>query len=111
MISPDFGGIVPDQYLSNRLKDKDYVDPRNSLVFWARPPDEVLSLAMRIQAIIKEVMPCKIPIIQYAGRGANEGWSNVAHAAGGHAYHRPRSGSLRYHGGSHGARQQISTYH
>lgn len=73
MISPDFEGIVPDQYLSNRLKDKDYVDPRNSLVFWARPPEEVLSLAIRIQAIIKEVMPCRIPTIRYAGRGANEG--------------------------------------
>lgn len=65
--------MVPDQYLSNRLKDEEYVDPRNSLVFWARPPEEVLSLATKIQAIIKEVMPCKIPIIQHAVRTANEG--------------------------------------
>lgn len=56
---------MPDQYLSNRLKDKDYVDPRNSLVFWARPPEEVLNLATRIQAIIKEVMPCKVPTLYY----------------------------------------------
>ena len=65
MISLDFEGIVPDQYLSNRLKDKDYVDPRNSLVFWARPPEQVLNLATRIQAIIKEVMPCKVPTLYH----------------------------------------------
>ena len=73
MISRDFGGVLPDQYLSNRLKDEEYVDPRNSLVFWARPPEKVLNLATKIQTIIKEVMPCKIPIIQHAGRSANEG--------------------------------------
>lgn len=73
MISSNFGGVVPDQYLSNRLKDEEYVDPRNSLVFWARPPEEVLSLAKKIQAIIKEIMPCKIPTNRYSGRDADEG--------------------------------------
>lgn len=73
MISPAFGGVVPDQYLSNRLQDDEYVDPRNSLVFWARPPEKVLTLATKIQAIIKEVMPCKIPATQYAEPGTNEG--------------------------------------
>ncbi|KAL1881428.1 hypothetical protein VTK73DRAFT_3946 [Phialemonium thermophilum] len=55
-LSPDFKELIIDPFLL-RLEDKDvepcFRDPRNCLVFWARPPDHIVKLAVHIQALLK----------------------------------------------------------
>lgn len=56
-----FSGFTIDPILSKMQDTKrpDYVDHRNSLVFWARPPPHVLDLAGKMQQSLEEIMPCK----------------------------------------------------
>ncbi|CAM1501073.1 Fc.00g102350.m01.CDS01 [Cosmosporella sp. VM-42] len=59
-LSTEFKELVIDQHLL-RLEDQTiepgFRDPRNCLVFWARPPDHVVRLAAKIQEMLKEVAP------------------------------------------------------
>ncbi|KFZ16755.1 hypothetical protein V502_04921 [Pseudogymnoascus sp. VKM F-4520 (FW-2644)] len=60
LISPTFPGLILDGILLRRIDPSvspGYVDPRNSLVFWGRPPPHVRTLAATIQAKLKEVSP------------------------------------------------------
>ena len=57
MLAEDFEGLQPDQILSKRLYEPDYVDPRNCLVFWARPTLAVRNLVARCQQELQAVHP------------------------------------------------------
>ncbi|CAG8949838.1 hypothetical protein HYFRA_00004164 [Hymenoscyphus fraxineus] len=60
LLAPDFSGLILDPILQ-RLEDPTiepgYVDPRNCLVFWARPPTHIRSLVDRIQKELTGVAP------------------------------------------------------
>ena len=54
MLSPDFSGFIIDDVLHKLIDSaKDpgygYVDPRNCLVFWARPPGRIRGLVGWLQ--------------------------------------------------------------
>lgn len=59
-LSPDFKGVLVDPFLL-RLERPDvepgFADPRNCLVFWARPPEHVLKLAGHLQSLLKKAAP------------------------------------------------------
>ncbi|KFY59124.1 hypothetical protein V497_04508 [Pseudogymnoascus sp. VKM F-4516 (FW-969)] len=60
ILSPTFPGLILDGILLRRVDPSvspGYVDPRNSLVFWGRPPPHVRELATTIQDKLKEVSP------------------------------------------------------
>ncbi|KAM0415742.1 hypothetical protein ACHAPT_013290 [Fusarium lateritium] len=56
----NFKELIIDQYLL-RLEDQTvepgFRDPRNCLVFWARPPDHVIRLAAKLQELLKQAAP------------------------------------------------------
>ncbi|KAI5204652.1 hypothetical protein E4T42_01040 [Aureobasidium subglaciale] len=58
--SPDFTGVTVDTILA-RLEDQTiepgFADPRNCLVFWARPPPHVKSVIAEVQKRLKAVAP------------------------------------------------------
>ncbi|KAI5210050.1 hypothetical protein E4T39_00477 [Aureobasidium subglaciale] len=58
--SPDFTGVTIDTILA-RLEDQTiepgFEDPRNCLVFWARPPPHVKSVIAEVQKRLKKVAP------------------------------------------------------
>lgn len=58
--SPDFAGVTIDPILL-KLEDQaiepGYRDPRNCLVFWARPPQAVKDLIAEVQRRLKPVAP------------------------------------------------------
>ncbi|OJD37150.1 ureidoglycolate hydrolase [Diplodia corticola] len=60
LLSPDFAGVMIDPILL-RLEDPSiepgYVDTRNCLVFWARPPPKVKALVKACQDKLKDVVP------------------------------------------------------
>ncbi|KAK0733321.1 ureidoglycolate hydrolase [Lasiosphaeria miniovina] len=58
-LSSEFKGLNLDPVLL-RIEDPEepgFQDPRNCLVFWARPPDHVLTLASHVQALLKNAAP------------------------------------------------------
>lgn len=59
-LSSDFKEVLIDPFLL-RLEDPSiepgFTDPRNCLVFWARPPEHVLKLANYLQSLLKEAAP------------------------------------------------------
>ncbi|KAH8878632.1 hypothetical protein GQ53DRAFT_789770 [Thozetella sp. PMI_491] len=59
-LAPDFKELIIDPFLL-RLEDKTvepgFQDPRNCLVFWARPPDHILKLAIHLQQKLRSVAP------------------------------------------------------
>ncbi|OBT96282.1 transport between ER and Golgi ATPase protein [Pseudogymnoascus verrucosus] len=60
LLSPTFPGLILDGILLRRVDptiSPGYIDPRNSLVFWGRPPPHVRTLAATIQAKLKEISP------------------------------------------------------
>lgn len=61
-LSPDFSELVIDPVLL-RLENPDiepgFQDPRNCLVFWARPPDHIVKLATHLQALLKKAAPSR----------------------------------------------------
>lgn len=64
LLSPTFPGLILDGILLRRVDptvSPGYVDPRNSLVFWGRPPPHVRTLAAAIQAKLKEISPRTYP--------------------------------------------------
>ncbi|KAH7058795.1 RNA ligase/cyclic nucleotide phosphodiesterase [Macrophomina phaseolina] len=60
LLAPDFSGVMIDPILL-RLEDPSiepgFVDTRNCLVFWARPPDKVKALVKACQEKLKAVVP------------------------------------------------------
>ncbi|KAF2147528.1 uncharacterized protein K452DRAFT_314659 [Aplosporella prunicola CBS 121167] len=60
LLAPEFEGVVVDPILK-RLEDPTiepgFVDPRHCLVFWARPPQKVRTLAAEVQKKLSEVVP------------------------------------------------------
>lgn len=62
ILDPTFFGWVLDPYLRNLdgpLKDSSYKDPRNCLVFWARPPVKLRALIHDIQQKLLTIAPCQ----------------------------------------------------
>ena len=60
MLAPDFPGVNIDPILlrlENPSIEPGYVDPRNCLVFWARPTEKVKSLINRVQQELLTVAP------------------------------------------------------
>lgn len=60
LLSPDFTGFIIDPILEKLLYSKDYpgyVDPRNCLVFWGRPPRRIRDLVGDIQRRLLETAP------------------------------------------------------
>ncbi|KAL3424048.1 hypothetical protein PVAG01_03329 [Phlyctema vagabunda] len=60
LTSPDFAGVIIDPILA-RLEDPTiepgYIDPRNCLVFWARPPQHIKDVVAGIQTKLKSFAP------------------------------------------------------
>ncbi|KAB2569844.1 RNA ligase/cyclic nucleotide phosphodiesterase [Lasiodiplodia theobromae] len=60
LLAPDFAGVMVDPILL-RLEDPSiepgFVDTRNCLVFWARPPEKVKALVKACQEKLKDVVP------------------------------------------------------
>lgn len=75
LLSPDFAGFVVDPVLEkliDRENNPGYEDPRNCLVFWARPPQRIRDLVNELQGELQEVVPS-----QYHsdfGNGHAKGW-------------------------------------
>lgn len=58
--SSDYKELVIDQYLlrlENPEIDPGFVDERNCLVIWARPPSHIIELAAKIQARLQLASP------------------------------------------------------
>ncbi|KAJ6578228.1 RNA ligase/cyclic nucleotide phosphodiesterase, partial [Mycena capillaripes] len=59
-LAADFAGVMPDPILQ-RLEDPSiepgYVDPRHSLVFWARPPPKIKALVAEVQSRLQAIVP------------------------------------------------------
>lgn len=63
MLDQDFLGINIDPILlrlHNPSIEPGYVDPRHCLVFWARPPQHVKDLILRVQKELLTVAPSKL---------------------------------------------------
>ncbi|OHW94836.1 hypothetical protein CSPAE12_06432 [Colletotrichum incanum] len=59
-IAPDFKELIIDPFLlrlENPEMELGFQDPRNCLVFWARPPDHIVRLAAHLQALLKKAAP------------------------------------------------------
>ncbi|KAG5926304.1 hypothetical protein E4U42_003451 [Claviceps africana] len=59
-LAPDFEGLSIDQTILKLERphlEPGFRDERHCLVFWARPPDHVVSLAVRLQEMLREVAP------------------------------------------------------
>ncbi|KAH0537112.1 hypothetical protein FGG08_006073 [Glutinoglossum americanum] len=60
LLDASFPGVTPDvilQKLENSDIEPEYTDPRNCLVFWARPPKKIRDLIGEIQKELQEVSP------------------------------------------------------
>jgi hypothetical protein len=60
ILAPDFSGFSIDPILERLVRPDaypGYVDPRNCLVFWARPPKRVRELIGILQAQLREATP------------------------------------------------------
>ncbi|KAL2264456.1 hypothetical protein VTK26DRAFT_21 [Humicola hyalothermophila] len=59
-LSSDFDGLTIDPILlrlENPAIEPGFTDARNCFVFWARPPDHILKLALHIQALLQKAAP------------------------------------------------------
>jgi hypothetical protein len=59
-LSADFKELIIDPFLLRIEKpeiEPGFSDPRNCLVFWARPPDHIIQLASHIQSKLKAAAP------------------------------------------------------
>ncbi|KAK5940879.1 hypothetical protein PMZ80_007296 [Knufia obscura] len=60
ILFPDFPGWILDEVLTKLdgpQRDPNFIDPRNCLVFWARPTQKIKSLIEIIQQKLKHVVP------------------------------------------------------
>ncbi len=58
-LASEFKGLNIDQVLLRLENEPGFQDPRDCLVFWARPPDHVLKLVARLQTLLREAAPSK----------------------------------------------------
>ena len=71
LLSPDFTGFIIDPILDALLKKETnpgYVDPRNCLVFWGRPPKRIRDLVAIVQQRLLETDPgpsFPLPLLSY----------------------------------------------
>ncbi|KAK1469249.1 hypothetical protein CMEL01_01016 [Colletotrichum melonis] len=59
-IAPDFKELIIDPFLlrlENPEMEPGFQDPRNCLVFWARPPDHIVQLSAYLQSLLKKAAP------------------------------------------------------
>ncbi|KAG9559131.1 hypothetical protein KCU86_g18719, partial [Aureobasidium melanogenum] len=67
LTSPDFAGVTVDTILA-KLEDQTiepgFKDPRNCLVFWARPPPHIKAVIAEVQKRLKAVLPSKHLLFQ-----------------------------------------------
>ncbi|OHE91979.1 hypothetical protein CORC01_12715 [Colletotrichum orchidophilum] len=59
-IAPDFKELIIDPFLlrlENPEMEPGFQDPRNCLVFWARPPDHIVRLSAHLQSLLKKAAP------------------------------------------------------
>jgi hypothetical protein len=62
ILANDFPGWSIDEILrrlDGPAKEEGYLDPRNCLVIWARPPPHIRELIAFVQSELKDVAPCK----------------------------------------------------
>lgn len=63
MLHEDFSGVTIDPILlrlSDPTIEPGYVDPRNCLVFWARPPQRIKELILKVQKELSAAAPSKL---------------------------------------------------
>ena len=68
MLAPDFSGFIIDDVLHkliNTAVNPGYVDPRNCLVFWARPPERVRQLVDFLQKRLSEYAPSEYSLVKF----------------------------------------------
>lgn len=76
LLGPEFTGLILDPILQ-RLEDPTiepgYVDSRNCLVFWARPPAHIRALVDRIQKELLTLAPSKwlVPTSEFLPTSSN----------------------------------------
>jgi len=61
-LSSEFKELIIDPFLLRLEKpaiEPGFCDPRNCLVFWARPPHHILKLAAHLQELLKKAAPSK----------------------------------------------------
>lgn len=61
-LSPEFKEVLIDPFLlrlENPSMEPGFSDPRNCLVFWARPPEHVVKLAAHLQSLLKKAAPSR----------------------------------------------------
>ena len=59
-VGPDYKELAIDPFLfrlENAEVEPGFRDPRNCLVFWARPPEHVIQLASHLQMLLKQAAP------------------------------------------------------
>jgi hypothetical protein len=62
ILAEDFHGWTLDKILmrlDGPTKEEGFLDPRNCLVIWARPPPNIKELISFVQKELKDVAPCK----------------------------------------------------
>jgi hypothetical protein len=62
ILAEDFPGWSLDEILmrlDGPAKEEGFLDPRNCLVIWARPPPHIRDLISFVQSELKDVAPCK----------------------------------------------------
>ncbi|KAJ3383812.1 transport between ER and Golgi ATPase protein [Entophlyctis sp. JEL0112] len=57
LLSPDFSGFLLDGILRRIVDERGFEDPRNSLVFWARPSTSVRDIIAACQAKLRAAAP------------------------------------------------------
>ncbi|KAF7137103.1 hypothetical protein CNMCM5793_007116 [Aspergillus hiratsukae] len=60
ILAPDFAGWNVDEILTRLdgpAKEEGFVDPRNCLVIWARPPSPIRHLVKFVQSVLRSVAP------------------------------------------------------
>jgi hypothetical protein len=70
LLEPNFSGVIIDPILLRLEKatvEPSFTDPRNCLVFWARPPELVKQLVSKVQQKLLAAAPSKIvcPFLDY----------------------------------------------
>ncbi|KAE8353064.1 RNA ligase/cyclic nucleotide phosphodiesterase [Aspergillus coremiiformis] len=59
LLSPEFSGWQTDEILHMlHTQESPFVDPRNNLTLYARPPSQIRELVVEIQEDIQDVAPC-----------------------------------------------------
>lgn len=59
-LATDYKELIIDPFLLRLERpeiEPGFKDPRNCLVFWARPPDHIVKLSAHLQALLKKVAP------------------------------------------------------